>query len=236
MIQNKGGDTILAERNKVWTISMFAFNMMVGGTIAAVTRWYINCPEKMIKAHIAADAFSLIIGCIIAGCLFVSMNSIVCLVASFRSSKTVQEVKEVPENFPFWTGRQQITFDEAVFGHRHLWSWVGTETQKNKKIVKPEDYFSCFKHVEVPRNNKYCCEYAEEICENCPIKWNEIPLFEIPCYRVHKEGTESLQTTPYCQWLEAVQANDYEAAAEAAFHIADLPTREIARGKEGKIK
>ena len=133
----------------------------------------------------------------------------------------------VSENFPFWVGNKPITFDEAVFGHKHSWSWIGYETLKRKKIVKPEDYFSYFKYVTVPRNNKYCCEYAKDSCDKCPIKWNINSDYEVPCITQNRNNS-----TPYCDWLQAVEENNYERAAQAALAISNLPTRENQRTGE----
>ncbi len=116
-----------------------------------------------------------------------------------------------------------MTKRQAIYKHRRMWRWIAEETRERRTVVDKTDYF--IEHAlldERPNNLCWCCGYASSvcrgeqpvdahliICDACPIQWSGITCCDIE--------------SEYCQWDDAVKADDWEEAAHWAAVIAELP-------------
>ena len=115
-----------------------------------------------------------------------------------------------------------MTRELAIKKHRELWHWIASETRRLKcgisKNMNPDI------QIHQPVNCCWCCEsvlYFNERsgrwgidCSKCPIDWGN-PI-----------GCEGSFESPYNRWVH-MPAEEWEACADLADKIAELPEREV---------
>ena len=99
-----------------------------------------------------------------------------------------------------------MTREEAIRGHKAMWSWLAKHPGKTK-----EDYLERFDPEANLSVNCYLCEYAEHECKVCPLEWPD---------------RDCLGRGLFGQWCDAMDEGEHACAAEIARQIAELPERE----------
>lgn len=112
----------------------------------------------------------------------------------------------------------ELTKKRAITLYRRMWRWIGLKTLKEKRCVDKYEWFTRFRLGWVTCGC-YCCEYAQQITDNspqsckvCPVDWG-VRTCAVPGLGL------------YDLWRETVDFDDWQAAAEFALQIAELPER-----------
>lgn len=121
----------------------------------------------------------------------------------------------------------KLTKQEAIRSHRKMWNWIADETLKRKRHMGKCDYFKEKEIENIFVNSSYCCEYAEQKCnETGKGRWCEYCLFDwrrkdgsIQCINREDNTWKGL----YVEW--ASETTNYKKAAELAREIANLPEK-----------
>lgn len=103
-----------------------------------------------------------------------------------------------------------MTREEAIRGHRAMWSWLAEHPGETKK-----DYLREFDPEARLEAGCYVCEYVEEHydydCTYCPLEWPD---------------RDCLGRGLFSQWCDAMDEGEHAYAAEIARQIAELPEKE----------
>lgn len=102
-----------------------------------------------------------------------------------------------------------LTRELTIKLHRRLWRWVAKETRRQKRIVKKWEYPLFLKEYKYVKCDCWACEYTDQNCDYCPIKW--------------KEGFCFFTGSEFLEWS---RSKTWEEAAKWAEIIANLPEKE----------
>ena len=110
-----------------------------------------------------------------------------------------------------------ITKREALEKTAAMWRWLSQDGRREKS-----DYPGLREEEHYPINECYCCQYAEEHnagsdpCMSCPLSslW---PIYCINC------------TSPYAEWSEARNRNEFDNAEKYALEIALAAEEELGK-------
>lgn len=129
----------------------------------------------------------------------------------------------------------KLTRAQAIQWHRRMWSWIAEKSLEEKRVVTKDEFIQ--QHIEPLHerdihNECFCCEYAIQLrnrlghngymCSFCPLEW-ESSQTKFMC--VDGEYFDDSQGL-YGQW-ELMTDRDYEAAAEIARLISNLPETDV---------
>ena len=133
-----------------------------------------------------------------------------------------------------------LTKQEAIEGHRKMWSWIADQLEKaspidNFDIYDLKERYCADNNLNL-KCNCFCCEFADRDCDSCPLVWGtESETFDYFCeegmkipirYRYMFES--DIENTTGL-WNYADTLSDYglyEEAAKIARQIADLPEKD----------
>ena len=115
-----------------------------------------------------------------------------------------------------------LTLEETIENHRKLWNWIADETERKKRKVQKEEYFTDDRICEPVAFGCFCCHYTIDPddtlkyvhCQKCPLDWN-VEKIQYAC-----ESHDAL----YSVWSK-LDPWKWETAAKLAREIANLPLK-----------
>ena len=118
-----------------------------------------------------------------------------------------------------------MTREEALAGHRRLWNEIADMIERGKEYclgsTYKKDALQKIGEEQELHSDCYCCEYAGGYCESCPVVWNrDNEAMDAMCDKISKNGNGE-----YADFKEFIYERDYQAAAQIARKIANLPER-----------
>lgn len=132
-----------------------------------------------------------------------------------------------------------LSKQKAMEEHRKMWNWIADQYRngRNDCVASLKDeYINCHTDYSADeiQNVCFCCQYAKEqlqkdgyfyMCDCCPIDWDSEVEDYMCIDRYEMDDSEGLYGE--LQYLSNRGSHDYEAMAELAEKIANLPEREV---------
>lgn len=121
-----------------------------------------------------------------------------------------------------------MTREEAIENHRKMWNWIADQIEEREQVVDIHGVKVCYmfdikSSIGRDYNYCYCCYYADNDCDNCPIQWPSGNLF-FPCEN-DKSRKDNSGLWWQCQMLYDICSCDWKKQAELVREIANLPER-----------
>ena len=123
-----------------------------------------------------------------------------------------------------------MTKEKAIENHRKMWNWIADRIEKDKQVFDIHEmkiYYMFDMESGIGRDYHYCycCYYANNNCDICPIKWPSDNL-NYPC-EDDKCREDNSGLWWQCQALYETCSCDWKKQAKLAREIAKLPEREL---------
>ena len=116
----------------------------------------------------------------------------------------------------------ELTREEAISKHRKMWNWIADKTEEEKMYQDIEGLkieYCNDEEVRGVKNNCFCCEYTNCVCEFCPIEL-ESKVEDYMCIDKYKEDDYEGIYSICCD------ETDWKEQAKLARKIANLSERE----------